>query len=453
VLRRLAISSVLLALALAAARAETRPRYGDTLRIETRSVAFLTPGSYGADESLSRLIYDTLVTLNANGTPDPALATSWQSTPDFRHWQFSIRRDVVFHDGRPLSADDVVVSLRAANPGWRVRSIGAAVVVEDDSAHPAMPAELANIRNAVRIRATDSTKAGTGPFKPVTTSGMRVVLQANDDYWNGRPFLDAVEITTGRSLREQAVDLDVGRADVIEASLEDVRRALSPRARYVSSQPADVLAMVFSRSRTAVQDERVRQALAVAVDRSAMQSVLLQKQGDATAALLPNWMSGYAFLFPAAQDLARARQLLGQSRPALTIGYLATDPLTRVVAERVVLNARDAGMAAQLMASSEAADVVVERIALHSSDPWAALADVADEYKLGADFKGAGWQDLYSAERDLLAAHWIVPLLAVPRVYAVGPRVHDVRLSRDGVLEIERVWAPPSAPGPAGRMP
>jgi ABC-type transport system substrate-binding protein len=447
--RRLAISSAIVVLTLMAAHGETRPRYGETLRIETRSAAFLTPGSYGADESLSRLIYDTLVTLNTSGTPEPALATNWQSSPDFRHWQFTLRRDVVFHDGRTLTADDVVVSLRAVNPAWRVRSLANTVVVEDDAPHPAMPAELANIRNAVRTRAADSSKDGTGPFKPLST-GAQVVLQAHDEYWNGRPFIDRIEITTGRSLREQALDLDVGRTDVIEASLEDVRRPLSARARYVSSQPSDLVALVFSRSRAAVQDGRVRQAMALAVDRSAMQGVLLQKQGEATAAVLPNWMSGYTFLFPAAQDLARARQLLGQSRPAVTVGYLASDPLTRLIAERVVLNARDAGFIAQLLTSSEAADVVVERIAMHSVDPWAALDDVAEQYQLSGEVKGPAWQDLYAAERDLLSSRWIVPLVSVPRVYAVGQRVRDVRISRDGVLQIERMWLTRTVSSSAG---
>ena len=70
--------------------------------------------------------------------------------------------------------------------------------------------------------------------------------------------------------------------------------------------PVRVLALVFS---PRFDDARAREALALAVDRSAIHSVLLQRQGEVSGALLPQWLSGYAFLFPATADLGRARQL------------------------------------------------------------------------------------------------------------------------------------------------
>jgi peptide/nickel transport system substrate-binding protein len=423
-----------------AAMAEMRPRYGDTLRIETRSAAFLTPSSYGADDTLSRLVFDTLTTVDANGTVEPAVATSWQSGNDNRRWQFWLRRNAVWHDGAPLIATDVAQIIGAANASWHVRPVGDSIVIETDQPEPGLAAEMALTHNALVKKLSDGTTVGSGPYKLVSTTNGRVVLKVNDDYWRGRAFADGVEITPGRSLRDQALDVDLGRADIVEASVEDLRRAASPRTRFLGSRPIEVMALVFSPKRSV--DDRVREAIALSLDRNAIQSVLLQRQGEASASLLPNWMTGYALAFSPAQDLARARQLKNESgsRVTIGIGYSGADPLARVIAERVVLNARDAGFAAQLVTDVAAADVVVERITLRSADPWAALSQVANDYGIQVEFKGAVWQDLFNAEHDLLAKRVVVPIVHLPRVYAISNRARGVRVAPDGTIDLPLVW-------------
>jgi peptide/nickel transport system substrate-binding protein len=440
--RSFAISSVAALLMAGMALGETRPRYGDTLRIETRSAAFLTPGSYGGDDSLSRLLFDTLTTVGMNGAIEPALATMWQGSEDGRRWQFWLRRNVVWHDGAPLTPEDVAQIVGAANASWRVHAVGDSVVIETDSPMPGMAAETGLTRNAMLRKAADGTVIGTGAYKIAANANGRIVLRANEDYWRARAFADAVEITMGRSLRDQALDLEVGRADITEASVEDLRRGASPRARMVVSRPIEFMAVVFSPKHGAVQNDRVREALALALDRNVIQSVLLQRQGEAGASLLPNWMTGYAFAFAAAQDLARARQLKIESgaRGGIAVGYSTADPLARVIAERVVLNARDAAFNAQLVTDMAAADMVVERITLRSADPWTALSQVATEYGLQEEFKGAAWQDLFNAEHDLLAKRVMVPIVHLPRVYTAGARAPNVRVRPDGTIDLPQVW-------------
>jgi ABC-type transport system substrate-binding protein len=126
-------------------------------------------------------------------------------------------------------------------------------------------------------------------------AGRRAVYEADENAVGGRPFLDGVEILLGRALRDQASDLDLGKADVVELGPNELRRQPAGR-RVWSSSPVRVLALVFS---PRFDDVRAREALALAVDRSAIHSVLLQRQGEASGALLPQWLSGYAFLFPA----------------------------------------------------------------------------------------------------------------------------------------------------------
>src|SRR5512134_960494 len=109
-LRLVAASSLLLGLCCAA---ETRPRYGGTVRVQVREVA-----------ELRALVFETLVRLDDGGEPQPWLATTWESREDGRRWQFWLRRKVKFHDGTPLTPSLAAAGLQAANPGWRVRAVG-----------------------------------------------------------------------------------------------------------------------------------------------------------------------------------------------------------------------------------------------------------------------------------------------------------------------------------------
>ena len=63
-------------------------------------------------------------------------------------------------------------------------------------------------------------------------------------------------------------------------------------------------------------DDAQREAVALAVDRAALYNVIFQKQGEMTASLLPNALTGYSFLFPKERDLARAQALRGGANGA-----------------------------------------------------------------------------------------------------------------------------------------
>ena len=143
-------------------------------------------------------------------------------------------------------------------------------------------------------------------------AGRRAVFAAEENAPGGRPFLDSVEIQMARPLRDQAMDLGLGKADVVE--LEPATPA-APRPAARCGLPRRCGCWRWC-SRPRVADARIREALALAVDRTAIYNVLLQRQGEISGALLPQWLSGYAFLFPAAADLARARGAGGRSARA-----------------------------------------------------------------------------------------------------------------------------------------
>jgi peptide/nickel transport system substrate-binding protein len=69
--------------------------------------------------------------------------------------------------------------------------------------------------------------AGHRPFPPgAFEPGHRATFAANEDYWGGRPFLDAIDVQLGRGLRDQLADLELGKADVVEVAPTDLRRVL-----------------------------------------------------------------------------------------------------------------------------------------------------------------------------------------------------------------------------------
>ncbi|HYX68402.1 MAG TPA: ABC transporter substrate-binding protein, partial [Terriglobales bacterium] len=397
---------------------------------------------------VAALLFDGLVQLDENGKPQPALATAWKHDPDLRRWQFVLRRGVKMHDGSRLSPRTVVMSLAAANGAWRVHLSGDDVVVESDSPFPELPAELARPRYSIVGHGPEGTLLGTGAFRVSEFQpGKRLVLRANEDHWAGRPYLDGVEITFGRSYRDQGIDLQTDRADVIEVAADQVRRAAQEGQRLVISSPAELLAIIFAPK---VQDARVREAVSAAIDRSTIYSTLLQKQGEPAAGLLPQWVSGYAFLYPTSRNQSRVQQLRAGSSPqTLTLAYDWSDALAKSVAERVAVNARDAGVTVQvfgenLSARQPNADMRLVRVSLPSPRASVALAGIAAALgyqEQAPQIAAAASPDaLYAAECGLLRDFVVVPLAYVPEVHAVGPRVRNWVAPRQGGWPLDSVW-------------
>src|SRR3954451_9410897 len=231
--RFLAIASLVVAL-LTTASAESRPRYGGELNIETRMEW------ENVSNPARSLVFETLTTVDDAGRTHPGLATSWEAQADGRRWQFFIRRNVRFHDGTllmPTTVVDALTSHDCDGCPWRaIRALPDSVMIEFSEPRPNLPAELALPRYALVL--SNSQNVGTGAFKVTEQRTGVLVLATNDDYWQGRPFLNSVEVTTGRAERDQALDLEVGRADVIEAGAAQLRRMQQQRVRVTSTRPA-----------------------------------------------------------------------------------------------------------------------------------------------------------------------------------------------------------------------
>ncbi len=332
----LALLAAVSLLLVAAAAAVTRPHYGGTLRVESRSTLWaidpvdmqLLFGDAALRDHVARLLFNRLVHLDNANHAQPELAKSWQADSDFRRWQFELRSNVRLSDGSELVPKQVVASLASANPAWRVRLLGSALIIESDAPMRSLLAELALARNSIVVRSANNALLGTGPFHVREFQpGRKLTLEASDDCFEGRSFINSIELTLNRTLRDQAIDLQSGNTDVIEIAPEQIRRAMQEGQRVTASANVELVALQFLPT-ASVREPRIRQSISQSIDRVALQSALLQKQGDASGSLLPQWLSGYSFLF-APYNLAQARDAAGGPgyTPQITIAYDNSDAL------------------------------------------------------------------------------------------------------------------------------
>jgi len=272
-------------------------------------------------------------------------------------------------------------------------------------------------------------------------AGKRAALAATEDYRLGRPFVDSIEITMGRASRDRIVDLELNKADFAEIPAEDARRAAEHGVRVSRSRPDELLALVFLRGgepkRSRAVDGRVREAIALSIDRAAIVNFILQKEGEPAGGLLPHWSSGTAFLFSTVADVVHAKELSAQIVPVpkIVLGYDSGDSLEQAVAERIAVDAREARV--QLTAQAvrpgleNATDARLVRLRMQSKSPGLALEGFVDtlgtltkiEEKALPD--PASPEEIYERERAIVSSYRVVPLVWLPRVYGLSGRVRD----------------------------
>jgi len=203
----------------------------------------------------------------------------------------------------------------------------------------------------------------------------------------------------------------------------------------------ELLALLFARDAASPDEKLLREALALSIERGSIRSVLLQGAGESAASILPNWMSGYEFVFPAGADLPRARQARDQVHtiPMWTLGYEGSDPIAHLLAERVALNAKDAGLSLQ-PSSAASVDLRLVRIPLASTDPWITLSKISVMLDVPVAKESGTVEDLYASERAMLATRRMIPLFHLPVSYAASASLNNWSLRPDGSWTLAEAW-------------
>lgn len=198
---------------------------------------------YSADKTRDGVffqqVYDTLFRLDEDGNAEPWLATDYEVSEDGLTWTFTLRDDVYFHTGEKMTAEDVVFSWETAleqNPTSAtsmLNGLAGGEVIDDthckailSHVSPAFLNMLCTQMGVIiskdyyeQVGDADGYAAhpvGTGAYKFVSrTSGEKIVLEANEDYWAGAPAIKDVVITTIGNISTQFISLEAGDADVV----------------------------------------------------------------------------------------------------------------------------------------------------------------------------------------------------------------------------------------------
>jgi peptide/nickel transport system substrate-binding protein len=428
-------------------------------------------------QRLGSLLYERLVTLNEFGRFEPGLATEWWHDGAARNWQFKIRVGVKFSDGSALTGKDVVAALQPLLPAGLTVSGGEnTVAIHAQRALPDLLEQLASGRYFIfRPQGGNAPLLGTGPFvlaetipaapseaNPSVLKPARLKFRVNEECWAGRPFLDAVDVTLGDPALREILNLQMGRAEVIDIPPDLVRKARQDNLRVWRSQPETLLALRFDDAQAGTTDARLREALDLSLDRDTMANVLLQRQAIPAAGLLPQWLSGYAFLFGGGMNLERAKELRAALPPnvaggmeSLRLRVDASGDLVKLLGERVAVNARQANLSVQVVSHPASAGggpatasgpTGLHLFAWHydSLSPRAELQELAQhlhaEGVAQAASESTDREKLFADELQLLETRHVLPLLLLPEYVGIASNVRNWSVAPSGEWRLADVW-------------
>ena len=294
------------------------------------------------DQDLAALIFTGMTRLNDNADIIPDLAERWEVSPDGTAYTFHLRQDVVWHDGAPFSAEDVVFTINAIkDPHFQgapfLAEMWRTVVVEQIDAYvvrlilrepfgpfldyTALGILPAHILGSVPIETLGQSKfnaspIGTGPYKVGEVSARRILLVANPGYYRSRPYIDRIEFIfypDDPSVFEARKRGEImGIARVLPEHLQAVRE---DETLTLCSAPLSAYSIVFlNLDRGIFQDRAVRQAMMSALHRRRLVDDILAGQGVVIhSPILPHSWAYDPDVRKYEQDLRKSKAMLEEA--------------------------------------------------------------------------------------------------------------------------------------------
>ncbi|RLP07620.1 ABC transporter substrate-binding protein [Propionibacterium australiense] len=305
-------------------------------------------------------VYDTLTHRDEKGRPVPALAASWQASEDATEWTFTLRDDAVFSDGSAVTAADALYSIgrvvgKSAENGARLGTIDidrsraadeTTLVLVTTTPDSQLPLALALGSFVVKDGTTDfGTPIGSGPFVLKSLDDQGAVLEPHEKWWGGAPGVDALEIRGFADPQAMAQAVTGGSIDVASGvQPASVKAATSDSVKVDTLSVSECFPLLMRVDTEPFKDNRVREAIKLAVDRPALVEQvylgygsvgrdMIRKDGPDVPADVPE----------VTRDVARAKQLLTEAgHPEgfstvlhTTTAYPAMVPLATLVKEQL----------------------------------------------------------------------------------------------------------------------
>jgi len=330
-------------------------------------------------------IHDALVRPYPGHKMGPSLAESWTESPDGKTYEFKLRAGLKFHNGDPVTTEDVKFSFE------RYKGAGAAIlherVAQVEVVDPlvvrfhlkeswpdfmtfygttATAAGLVVPKNYLAQVGDDGFRKhpiGAGPYKFVSHKpGLEVELEAFTGYWRRMPSVKTLIMKSVPEATTRAVMVKTGESDISIVldgpEAEDIQK--NPRLKIVSSKHASIFWIEFPDQwdpKSPWHDKRLRQAVNLALDRQRINEAACLGFCPPAGVIVPRVMDFALQVEPAPYDPAKARKLLAEAGypKGFDAGEFAAIPGFPTVAEAVMNDLNAAGIRVRLRSMERAA--------------------------------------------------------------------------------------------------
>jgi peptide/nickel transport system substrate-binding protein len=320
----------------------------------------------GSERAINDNVYETLVARSLKGELVPGLAEGMPVQSGTDSWRFKLRPGIKFTNGEPFNADAVVYSVkRIVDPKFNSQQISYFAAITDarkvddltvdvitKGPDPILPARMYWMKMVPPVAAASpdfiQSPVGTGPYKLVKWArGSSIQLAKNDAYWGGAPTIDGVSYRFIGESGTRLAGLMAGEFDIITNLLPEFTER-APKAKVVSGLEQPI--MILSAVSGVTQDERVRQALNLAVDKEGLAAGLFGAHASVSQGqlLAPSYFGFDRETKAYSYDPARAKALIkeagAQGKTITVVGTAGRWLKDREIVEAVAQMWSEAGL-------------------------------------------------------------------------------------------------------------
>ena len=294
-------------------------------------------------ESVVKMLYNTLLKFEDDGTVVGDLAESWSVSEDKLTWTFNLKQGVKFHNGKELTSADVKATfdraLNAEAGGLRTTEIikmftaveapdPYTVTITTDGPYGPMESLMCNMSLGIMdadyieqygldLGTSVEGENGTGPFKVVSWErDQEIVVERFDDYFGTPAKLQTVVYTIIPEAASRVIALETGEVDVIDKPTdEDLARLEADTENFTVLRKPTISQRLFrfGCNDPIISNTKVRQAIVYAIDRQAIIDALFTGSAYPSTAPLAPVTFGYSNLGEIEQDLELAKSLLAEA--------------------------------------------------------------------------------------------------------------------------------------------